>query len=261
MKPLSIADYLDHLGGAPAEKPPPRPEGSPFRPRSLPGAQSAELRPRPAFTLANPVGASETEAKDARGRTPWERKALPLAASAGPTGGQTVKPEDIAIRLAEAHARGREEGLAEGRAEARDRHAAELAAMRQEADSERLEFERSEYTRLEGAIRSGLKEIEGKIGATVARILAPFLERRLVECAVDELTKAIIRLSAAGQPRLMTIRGPERVLARLRERIADLPVEIAYVDDKGPEVLVEANATQITTALRPWAELLAPFAD
>ncbi len=59
----------------------------------------------------------------------------------------------------------------------------------------------------------------------------------------------------------MTIRGPERVLARLRERIADLPVEVAYVEDKGPEAVVEVNATQIVTALRPWAELLAPLAD
>ena len=59
----------------------------------------------------------------------------------------------------------------------------------------------------------------------------------------------------------MTIRGPERVLALLRRRIADLPVTIAYVEDKGAEVIVEAGATQIVTALRPWAELLASLAD
>ena len=58
MKPLSIADYLDHLGCAPTEKAPPRRESSPFRPRSLPGAQNGELRPRPAFSaLANPASA------------------------------------------------------------------------------------------------------------------------------------------------------------------------------------------------------------
>jgi hypothetical protein len=260
MKPLSIADYLDHLGRGPAEKAPPRRESSPFRPRSLPGAQNGELRPRPAVALANPAGASETPGKDGPRRTPWERKPLPLA---GPSsaGEEAVKPEDIAVRLAEAHARGREDGLAEGREEAQDRHAAELAALRREAEAERLEFERNEYARLEGAIRSGLKEIEDNVGAAVARILAPFLERQLVKRASDELAKAIARLSAAGSPGLITIRGPERVLARLRERIADLPVELAYVDDKGPEAVVEANATQITTALGPWAELLAPLAD
>ena len=59
----------------------------------------------------------------------------------------------------------------------------------------------------------------------------------------------------------MTIRGPERLLALLRPRIADLPVTIAYVEDPGAEVVVEAGATQIVTALRSWAELLAALAD
>ena len=59
----------------------------------------------------------------------------------------------------------------------------------------------------------------------------------------------------------MTIRGPERVLAHLRERIADLPVEVEFVDDGGVEAVVEAGATQIVTELRPWAELLASLDD
>jgi hypothetical protein len=264
MKPLSIADYLDHLGNAATQNAPARRESSPFRPRSLPSAQNGELRPRLALSgLANPGGVSETPGKDGLRRTPWERKPLPLAGLAGPSpaGGEAVKPEDIAVRLAEAHARGREDGLAEGRAEASDRHAAELAAVRREAEAERLEFERNACARLESVIRSGLKEIENNVGAAVTRILAPFLDRQLVERAADELGKAIARLSAAGSPGLMTVRGPERVLARLRQRIADLPVEVAYVEDRGPEALVEANATQIVTALRAWAELLEPLAD
>ena len=181
-------------------------------------------------------------------------------ASAG-AAGEAVKSEDIAVRLAEAHARGRDDGLAEGREEAQERQAAELAAVRREAEVERLEFERNEIARLESAIRSGLKEIEDNIGAAVARILTPFLERRFVERAVDELAKAIARLNAAGSPGAITISGPERMLARLGDRIAGLPVEVAFVEDEGPEVVVEAKATQITTALGSWAELLAPLAD
>jgi len=264
MKPLSIADYLDHLGRAPTEKAPTRREGSPFRPRSLPGAQSGEPRPRTDIAdLAGPTGVDESQGKDCRRPTPWERKRLPLAVPGGatPAAAESVKPEDIAVRLAEAHARGREDGLVEGRQEAQDRHAAELAAVRREAEAERIEFERSAYAGLECAIRSGLKEIEGNIGGAVTRILAPFLERAAVKHAADELGKAIARLSAAGSPGLITIRGPERVLSRLSERVAGLPVEVVYVVDKGPEAVVEANATRITTALGPWAELLAPLAD
>jgi hypothetical protein len=260
MKPLSIADYLDHLGGAPAEEPPRR-ESSPFRPRSLASGQTG---PRLALNaLAKPSGAGETQGKDSLRRTPWERRPLPLAAAAGslPGAGEAVKPEDIAVRLAEAYARGREEGVAEGRMEASDRHAAELAAMRRETETDRLEFQRNQYAELESAIRSGLKQIEDKVGAAVTRILAPFLDKQLVKHAADELCKAIARLGAAGSPGSMTIRGPERQLALLRPRIADLPVTIAYVEDPGAEVVVEAGATQIVTALRSWAELLAALAD
>ena len=47
MKPLSIADYLDHLERAAGEKASPRRESSPFRPRSLPSPQNGDLGPRP----------------------------------------------------------------------------------------------------------------------------------------------------------------------------------------------------------------------
>ncbi len=259
MKPLSIADYLDHLGGAPAEETPRR-ERSPFRPRSLVSGQPG---PRLALNApAKPSGAGETQGKDSPRRTPWERRPLPLAAAGSlPGAGEAVKSEDIAVRLAEAYARGREEGVAEGRMEASDRHAAELAAMRRETEADRLEFQRNQYAELESAIRSGLKQIEEKIGAAVTRILAPFLDKQLVKHAADELCKAIARLGAAGSPGSMTIRGPEPLLALLRPRIADLPVTITYVEDPGAEVVVEAGATQIVTALRSWAELLAALAD
>ena len=49
------------------------------------------------------------------------------------------------------------------------------------------------------------------------------------------------------------------MLALVRDRIEDLPIEIEYVEDEGVEAVVEANATQIVAELRPWAQLLASF--
>ena len=133
--------------------------------------------------------------------------------------------------------------------------------MRREAETDRLEFQRSECAGLESAIRTGLRRIEDNVGAAVARMLAPFLSGQVAKQAVDELCKAIALLGAAGSPGSMTIRGPEHLLANLRERIADLPIAVAFVDDGGAEIIVEAGATQIVTALRSWAELLARLAD
>ena len=81
--------------------------------------------------------------------------------------------------------------------------------------------------------------------------------KEVARYAADELVKAIGRLAAGGAPGLITIRGPERVLSLLRERVADLPAEIDFVADGAVEATVECKATRITTELKPWADLLA----
>ena len=254
MKPLSIADYLDHLGRAAGEKAGLRQEGSPFRPRSLPSLQKGGPGSRPVF----PRPAKTDVAEDAPRRSPWAPKPVPLA-ERRLAAEEPVTSEDVAVKVAEAFARGREEGLAAGRLEASDRHAAELAAAREQAETERQEFHINEYMEFEGAIRSGLRQLETNVGAAVTRILAPFLSQATVERAVDELSNFIARLCAGGSLGLIKIRGPERALALLRPRIGDLPVEVEYVEDEGIEAVVEANATQIVTQLRPWSELVASF--
>lgn len=258
MKPLSIADYLDHLGRAAGEKAPSRRESPPFRPRSLTAPPNGEVSPRPALDCLDKASGGEAKEDDAPRRSPWAPR--PIAPAGQPSSAEEpASSEDLSIKLAEAHARGREEGLARGRAEASDRHAAELAALRDETEAQRQAFHLEEYIELEGAIRSGLRQIETNVGAAVTRILAPFLSEQVTARAADELSQAIARLSAGGSPGLIRIRGPERMLALLRERIGDLPIEVEYAEDKGVETIVEAKSTQIAAGLRPWAELLAAF--
>ena len=203
----------------------------------------------------------ETQGEEARRRTPWAPKPALLESGAreSPPPGEPAKPEDMSVKFADAYACGREQGLAEGRVEASDRHAAELAAAREQAETQRQEFRLSEYAELEGAIRSGIKQIEDDVGGAVTRILAPFLSQQVVKRAVDELAKAMARICAGNSPGMIKIRGPERMLALLRQRIVDLPIEVEYIEDDGVETVVEANATRIVSELRRWAELLASF--
>jgi hypothetical protein len=260
MKPVPIADYLDHIGRAPGEKPSLRREASPFRPRSLQSLQSIEQRPVPAFDReVRPVASIGASGEDRPHRPLWERKPAPVDTSARDAlvARETAKAEEMAQRIAEAHARGREEGLAEGCAEAEEQRAAERAALREQALMERLEFQLNECAQLEASIRAGFAQVEESVGAAVARILGPFLMKEVVKYATDELYKNLARLVAGGAPGLITIRGPERVLSLLRERIADLPAEVAYVETASVEATVECNATQIVTELQPWADLLA----
>ena len=263
MKPVPIADYLDHIGRAPGEKPSPRRDASPFRPRSLQNLHPAEPRPLPASERAAtaPMLAKALGEPRAR-RFPWER---PTATAETPeqdslAAWETARAQEVALRLAEAHARGHEEGLAEGRAEAAEAHAAELAAARDEALVERLEFQLNEFAQLEASIRAGFQEVEQNVASAVSRILGPFLVKQVVDYVVDELARNIGRLVSGGGPGLITIRGPEQVLSLLRDRVAGLPAEFDFIDGVGPEALVEAGATQIVTELQPWSDLIASLA-
>jgi hypothetical protein len=260
MKPLSIADYLDHLGRPAGDKTPARPEGSPFRARSLPGPQNNGLGPKPIMDRRANAGV-ETKGEEAARRAPWAPKPILLESGGrqSPPVREPVEPENMSVKLTEAHARGREEGLAEGRLEASGRHATELVAAREQAEAQQQAFRLNEYAEIESVVRSGLQQMEDNVGAAVTRILAPFLSQEILKRAVGELAKSLARISSSASPGLIKIRGPERVLALLRARIADLPIEVEYVEDAGVETIVQANATQIVAELRPWTELLASF--
>src|SRR5579871_1140724 len=111
MKPLAIADYLDHLGGAPTEGAVARCEPSPFRPRSLPAPQSGEQRPRPVFDRAfNPNGPRGPQGENRPRRTPWDRAPIPLdpVVRQVQAAKEMANAENDATRDADAHARGRE---------------------------------------------------------------------------------------------------------------------------------------------------------
>jgi hypothetical protein len=264
MKPVPIADYLDHIGRASGEKASPRREASPFRPRSLQSLQSLESRAPPAFPpaferAAKAVGAVKPEAPEKPQRPLWDRKPTPADATQRESlaAREAAKAEEMAVRIEEARERCLEEGMALGRAEAEERFAAERAAMQEQAVMERLEFQLNEYAQLEAMVRAGFAEVEANVAAAVARILGPFLVKEVVRYAADELVKTIGRLAAGGAPGLITIRGPERVLSLLRDRIADMPAEIVFAEDGGVEATVECNATRIVSELKPWADLLA----
>ena len=248
MKPVPIADYLDHIGRAFRRAWLRRAaRSSPFRPRSLQAVQSAEPRPPLAFDrAANDAGAVRPPAESARSRARYDRAARcgggePARIARLARGGEGRGNGAQTRRGARArHAR---KASREGRAEAEDRHGGRARCGAEQAVLERLEFQLNEYAQLEAAIRAGFAQVEENVGAAVARILTPFLAKQAVKYVADELCKSIVRLCAGGSPGLITIRGPERVLRLLRERIADLPADVDYVEDDGVEAVVEANAT------------------
>ena len=111
------------------------------------------------------------------------------------------------------------------------------------------------------AISAGLLEIEQRVAASVARILAPLLASELSKRVVDELCANLTRLRAGGSPGLVKIRGPERLLGALRDRVSLLPVDVEFVAEDGVEATIEAQHTMIRSELQPWADVIASIVD
>ncbi|MGD1035658.1 MAG: hypothetical protein ABR878_00345 [Roseiarcus sp.] len=260
MKPVPIAQYLDHIGRvAQADAQSPRRDASPFRLRAVRVVPDPEPHSALAFSWALREAAMAARSRTLEaGRERAASNGRSSSREAAPSRSRETPPvPDVEARIAEAYDRGLHDGSAAARAEDAESWAREQASQQERALMERLDFQLNEYAQLADVIATALGEIEQRIAATVARILAPFLTSELSKQVVDELCDNIARLRAGGSPGLIKIRGPERLLGALRDRVSLLSVDVEFVVEDGVEATIEAERTTIRSELQPWADLVA----
>jgi hypothetical protein len=248
MKPVPILQYLDHFGRAGQAAAQPVAQGpapTPFKPRALRAVPEAAPHASLSVSLAMREIATP---RDANALAPRPRpRAAPSEA-------------EIEARLTEAYERGRREGAAAARAEEAEAHEREIAGERERAMVAQLDFQLNEYTQIAEAVSAGLQEIEQRVADAVARMIEPLVARATADRVLEALCDNLARLRVGGSAGLIKIRGPERVLATLRERVAYLAVDVEFVADHGVEVSIEAGETTIRSQLQPWADLIASLA-
>jgi hypothetical protein len=248
MKPVPILQYLDHFGRVGQTDVQPFAQGpapTPFKPRTL----RAVPDPAPRASLPLSLALREIAApRDGRAPAPRARPRAPLSEA------------EIEARVAEAYERGRRDGDAAARAEESETLEREIAGERERAMVAQLDFQLNEYSQLAEAVSAGLQEIEQRVAAVVARLIEPLVATATADRIVEALCDNLARLRVGGSSGLIKIRGPERVLAALRERVAYLAVEVEFVAEHGVEVSIEADETRIRSQLQPWADLIASLA-
>lgn len=163
---------------------------------------------------------------------------------------------DFEAQLAEAYHRGVQEGLDAGKAEAATARAMERAELQKRAVIEKLDFQMNEYARLSETLAAGFAELERRVAQSAARVLKPLLIEAVAGQIVDELCENVARLTRTGGLGLIKVRGPERLLSALKEKIEALAVDVEYVEDEGVEITVAAQATEIRSELASWAKLI-----
>ena len=243
MKPVPIMQYLDHFGRVGQAEAQPFAQGpapTPFKPRSRGAPFEPSLRSASrALAIAPPRGRQRS------------------SAAAAPVAPLPAKRRSNRAESAEAYERGSRDGAIAARAEETENIEREVAGERERATLAQLDFQLNEYAEIAETVSAGLQVIEQRVAEVVARLIEPLITRATADRIVEALCDNLARLRVGGSPGLMKIRGPERVLAALRERVAYLAVEVEYIADHGVEVTIEADETMIRRQLQPWADLIA----
>jgi hypothetical protein len=169
----------------------------------------------------------------------------------------TAEPEeDREALLAAAHQAGRAEGVEIARAAA----ALEREQARRDFDVQ-LAAEREKWLREEGDLLKeklaiALQQMEETISQCVGQILRPFIVDSLRRQMLGELVAHIASMAASHDEMTMKITGPADLLAALKEKLAEVPLAIAYEQADCVDVRVVAAQTMIETRLRAWIDLI-----
>ena len=148
-----------------------------------------------------------------------------------------------------------QKGLMEGMEKAKE--ACEAAITQKEEDCKfRIEQARKTWAETQAAVLAqqtadAIANLKSEIGETVARILRPLVERRLVEEALAKLAIEIGELTSDDDAIRLKISGPSDLVSQLSRQIPP-SVPLTTIAGDYPEVTVFANKTVIETRLNEW---------
>jgi hypothetical protein len=172
-----------------------------------------------------------------------------MRASGGPDTNGTA---GAAAKLDDAFARGTESGAAAAQAqfdikleELRRQFAVQLAAERQT-------WATGAGERLANSLLAAVKEFEGRIAETTARILKPFLTTELHRQAVAELQASLEVLLAANPGVSLHVTGPADVLEALRHQLSGKTPAVTYTPSDDCDVRIVAGQATLETRLKDW---------
>jgi hypothetical protein len=172
-----------------------------------------------------------------------------------PRAASPVRPRESSAGpdlVAQAREEGREEAHAEYEAMRKqdaERHAAELAAARQQ-------WVDAEGSKLTAQVEEGLRQIENAIAATMARLLKPVLVDHAAKTAIDGLSAVLRQILIQRPGATFRISGPADLLDTLRERFSGL-AGAEFAVSASADIRVEADEAVIETCLAPWIAKLA----
>jgi hypothetical protein len=158
----------------------------------------------------------------------------------------------VDARIAEARAQGHADGRAAAEAEFAAQLESQCKDFEQQLAMARQTWAAAEGNALSEALLEALRDLEGRLAGTVARILHPFLEGEIRRASIDDLVATIETLLTRDQAvAQIKVSGPEDLLCVLRPRLAG-KIPVAFVTNEACDVRVVIDQTTLETRLGAW---------
>jgi hypothetical protein len=165
-----------------------------------------------------------------------------------------ISEEELASRIATAHAL----GMAKGGESARAEIAQELNEVRA---SHRNELETARKIWVEEAsdqsirlIAKALADLEAGISHSLQQVLAPFIEKMIPLAAMNELEKILENALKDDFKGSLFLSGPEDLVTELKARLEARELDVIIERTPGVELKARSNDFSITTRIKSWIE-------
>ena len=167
--------------------------------------------------------------------------------------GVSVKNDIMAAaKLDEAFVRGVDDGRAAAEAEFETKREEQRAEFDAQLAAERQEWATSIGEQLANRLLGAVKEFEGRVAETTARILKPFVAAEFHHQAVTELQASLDALLATDSGVSLGISGPADVLEVLSQHLSGKIATVTYAPNDDCDVRIVAGQSTLETRLRDW---------
>ncbi len=151
----------------------------------------------------------------------------------------------------------REEGFAHGMSEARkqwdEKLQQETLAFERKLAAERANWTREESQMLCTKIEAAIAAVELRLAGCIARILKPIIAEAVRAKILDALADNVRVLLRGQKCPVLSVSGPEDLLAALREKLSHLPATFEYALNEAADVQIAAGETFIESQLAAFA--------
>lgn len=162
-----------------------------------------------------------------------------------------------ASALADAEARGFDNGLAA----AREEYEAKLEEVRldfeRQLKEERARWSEEESARLADDLQVALCALESRLADDLAGVLVPLIDTMLAAKAVSEIEGAVQNILSQERQPFFKVSGREDLLEALRVRLAQVEASFEFTSKEGATgVTLAVGDTIVEAELKAWSERL-----